>query len=178
MCVVSTRVVRKNNSLRRMIWTAGDNLYLRVFSPKHVWTLSTLSTIDREAFHRITFVDFYWAYIVRNMIKGFIMLFRVLCAINITENVHESVCQIPRFQWSHEAKMPWRLVLVTITKKPIETFRLTITCYFETKVSTYLSPIRDLFAFQFEGQMILKTFLNEKPPVACGTIFRVFFKTL
>jgi len=54
---------------------------------------------------------------------------------------------------------------------------LRITSYCKTAISTYLSPLANQLAFNFEGQMILETFLTEKPPVACSTIPFLIFRT-
>jgi hypothetical protein len=77
-----------------------------VFLPKEVGTLTTLFTINTEVIHRFAFGTHRLSkYEVRIMIKGTIVLLKVLCALRIKENIHKPVCQITRFQWNHVAKM-------------------------------------------------------------------------
>jgi len=77
------------------------------------------------------------------MVKRPIMLFKVLYALRIKENIQKPVCQLARFQWSHVAKMAGRLPLNTIIAKSFEAFMFRITSYCITTISAYLSPLRD-----------------------------------
>jgi len=54
------------------------------------------------------------------MFKGTMMLFKVLCALRIKENIHKPICQFARFQWSHVAKIARRLLFVTININPLK----------------------------------------------------------
>ena len=86
------------------------------------------------------------------MLKGTIMLFKVLCALRMKENIHKPVFEIARFQWSHAAKMTCKLLLVTIIAKSLETFVFIITCYCKATISAYLSPLTDYLAFHSVSQ--------------------------
>jgi len=69
------------------------------------------------------------------------MLFKVLCALRIEENIQKPVCQLGRFQWSHVAKMAIRLVLITINAKSLEAFVSCIGCCCKPTISVYFSPL-------------------------------------
>ena len=99
---------------------------------------------------------------------------RTLC---IKEQVHIFVLQLASSQWSHVAKMAGRLLFVTISTKSLITFMFRISCYQITTISAYLFPLADQLAFHFENQLILKTFLTEKVPVAFTTILGLIFST-
>lgn len=77
------------------------------------------------------------------MPKGTIMVFKILNALGMKENVHEPVCHLPIFGWSHLTKMVKRFNLVTITTKTLETIVFGFTCYCKTTISTYFSPLTD-----------------------------------
>jgi len=77
------------------------------------------------------------------MLKGAIVLFKVLCALRIKENIQKPVCQLARFQWSHVAKVAGRLPFIAIITKSLEAFMFLITSYCKTTISAYLSPLRD-----------------------------------
>ena len=91
-----------------------------MFRPKHVGTLTTIFTINAQVLHRFTFGTHLLSTIeIRNVLKGSIMLFKVLCALRVKEKIHKPVFQLARFQWSHVPKMAGKMVLITIIAKSL-----------------------------------------------------------
>ena len=66
----------------------------------HECTLITLFTIYNQVIRRFTFgKHLLGTYEVRIMLEGTIMLFKVLCALSVKENIHKMVVQLVSYEW-------------------------------------------------------------------------------
>jgi len=62
-------------------------------SAQNTWVRLPYFTINTQVIHRFTFgTHLLSTYDVQNMFKGTIVLFKVLCALRIKENIHKPVC--------------------------------------------------------------------------------------
>jgi hypothetical protein len=51
-----------------------------------------------------------------------IMLFKILGALRIKENIHKPVCKHARVYWNHVGKIAGRLLIIIIITKSLEAF--------------------------------------------------------